>query len=171
MTRRDFFAATTSMVGGGLAAACASNDPRQPDTGPVLVVGAGMAGLAAARSLVDAGLRVRIIEARDRIGGRVYTDRDWGTPLEMGASWIHGTTDNPLVELAQKARAELAPTDYYGWAKLVVDPQLQPLDYDPARWRRFVERARSRADDGSLAAAVTAFGSGLSDAESTQLAF
>jgi monoamine oxidase len=171
MNRRDFFAATTSMVGGGLAGACASNDPRKPDIRPVLIVGAGMAGLSAARILVDAGLRVRVIEARDRIGGRVYTDRGWGVPVEMGASWIHGMTDNPLVELAQKAGAEVAPTDYYGWAKLVVDPQLRPLDYDPARWRGFVERARSQVDDGSLAAAVKVAGAGLSDSEHAQLAF
>ena len=130
-----------------------------------------MAGLSAARSLVDAGFRVRLLEARDRIGGRVYTDRGWGTPLEMGASWIHGMTDNPLVELAHQAGAELATTDYYGWAKLVVDPRLGPLDYDPARWRRFVEQARSRADGGSLAAAVKAAGAGLSEAENAELAF
>lgn len=130
-----------------------------------------MAGLSAARSLADAGLRVRVIEARDRIGGRVHTDRGWGTPLEMGASWIHGTADNPLMGLAQQAGAELAPTDYYGWAKLVVDPKLPPLDYDPARWRRFVEQARPRVDDGSLAAAVKAAGAGLSESENAQLAF
>ncbi len=171
MTRRVFFAATTSVVGGGLAGACTSNDPRHPDTPPVLVVGAGMAGLSAARSLVDAGFRVRVIEARDRVGGRVYTDRAWGMPLEMGASWIHGTADNPLTEVAQKAGADLVPTDYYGWAKLVVDPHLPPLDYDPARWRGFVERARSRVDDGSLAAALTADASALSESESAQLAF
>lgn len=173
MSRRDFFAATTSMVGGGLAGACASNDQPRPSTQPVLIVGAGMAGLSAARSLVDAGLRVRVIEARDRIGGRVYTDRGWGVPLEMGASWIHGAADNPLMELAQSARAQLVSTDYYEWAKLVVDPQLQPLDYDPATWRTFVERARSRVDDGSLAAAVKAAAAGarLSESESAQLAF
>lgn len=72
-----------------------ADHPPPPDTKSVLIVGAGMAGLSAARSLADAGWRVRVIEARDRIGGRVYTNRDWGVPLEMGASWIHGTTDNP----------------------------------------------------------------------------
>jgi monoamine oxidase len=160
MSRRGFFAATTSLVGGGLAAGCGSNPPPPPGTPPdnkaVLVVGAGMAGLSAARSLADAGWPVRVIEARDRIGGRVYTDRDWGAPLEMGASWIHGITDNPLVELAQRARAQLATTDYYGWAKLAVDPRLPPLAYDPRTWRTFVERARGRVDDGSLGAAVDA---------------
>jgi monoamine oxidase len=173
MSRREFFAATTSLLGGGLAAACASDPAPPPDTKAVLVVGAGMAGLSAARSLTDAGWPVRLIEARDRIGGRAYTNRDWGVPLEMGASWIHGTTDNPLTELAKKAGAQLVPTDYYGWAKLAVDPRLPPLRYDPETWRKFVERARGRVDGGSLGAAVDAAanGAGLSDADRAQLGF
>jgi monoamine oxidase len=173
MSRREFFAATTSLVGSGLAAACASDPAPPPDTKAVLVVGAGMAGLSAARSLTDAGWPVRLIEARDRIGGRVYTNRDWGVPLEMGASWIHGTTENPLTELATKAGAQLVPTDYYGWAKLAVDPRLPPLRYDPETWRKFVERARGRVDGGSLGAAVDAAanGAGLSDADRAQLGF
>ena len=172
LSRRDFFAATTSVVGAGLAAACAADRRPPPDTKAVLVVGAGMAGLSAARDLADAGWPVRVIEARDRIGGRVYTNRDWGVPLEMGASWIHGTSDNPLMELAHKAHAQLVPTDYYGWAKLAVDPPLQPLDYDPETWRTFVERARDRVDGGSLGAAVSAAASSAElSGSGAQLAF
>ncbi|BBZ45334.1 amine oxidase [Mycobacterium parmense] len=171
MSRRDFLAATTSVVGGGLVDACTPARPSQP--GPVLVVGAGMAGLSAARSLADAGWPVRVIEARDRIGGRVCTDRGWGTPLEMGASWIHGTTGNPLVELAGRAGAQLITTDYDGWADLAVDPVLQPLTYDRGRWREFVERARAVVDGGSLAAAVGAAADreALSARDRVQLAF
>jgi monoamine oxidase len=139
-----------------LAAGCASDPPSPPDTKSVLIVGAGMAGLCAARSLTDAGWPVRVIEARDRIGGRVYTHRDWGVPLEMGASWIHGTTDNPLMDLARNAQVQLVPTDYYGWAKLAVDPRLQPLEYRPKHWRKLVDRARDQVDGGSLGAAVNA---------------
>jgi monoamine oxidase len=173
MTRREFFAATTGLVGGGLAAACGAGPAPPPDSKAVLVVGAGMAGLSAARSLADAGWPVRVLEARARIGGRVYTNRDWGAPLEMGASWIHGTTDNPLTDLAQRARAQLAPTDYYGWARLAVDPRLPPLAYDPQTWRTFVKRARGRVDDGSLGAAVDAAAARaeLGDSERAQLAF
>ncbi|GLC27688.1 flavin monoamine oxidase family protein [Roseisolibacter agri] len=59
----------------------------------VLVLGAGVAGLAAARVLVDAGRRVLVLEARDRIGGRVLTQRreDLATPIELGAEFVHGT--------------------------------------------------------------------------------
>jgi renalase len=56
-----------------------------------LVIGAGMAGLTAARDLIDANENVIILEARDRIGGRVHTDRSFaGIPVEFGAELIHG---------------------------------------------------------------------------------
>src|SRR5436190_6347077 len=57
----------------------------------VLVIGAGASGLAAARGLADAGRRVIVLEARDRIGGRVWTDRSFADiPVERGAEFIHG---------------------------------------------------------------------------------
>ena len=64
----------------------------------VLVLGAGVAGLAAARTLADRGLQVTVLEARDRIGGRCWT-RDG---LDFGAHWIHGTEGNPLTNVARK---------------------------------------------------------------------
>jgi monoamine oxidase len=182
MSRRAVLTATMSAVTGGLVAACTSGHDSAPpppppeikaDTKSVLIVGAGMAGLAAARSLVDAGWPVRLIEARDRIGGRVYTNRDWGVPIEMGASWIHGTANDPMMELARKAQAQVIPTDYYGWAKLAVDPHLSPMDYDPDAWRTFVERACDRVNGGSLGAAVDAAAKReeLSSPDRAQLAF
>src|SRR5919204_5400079 len=58
----------------------------------VLVVGAGMAGLAAARALHDAGCDVLVLEARDRVGGRVYTRHDPHSPvaIELGAEFLQG---------------------------------------------------------------------------------
>lgn len=55
-----------------------------------VVVGAGVSGLAAARLLAKAGQRVMVVEARDRVGGRVWTDRSDGAITDRGASWIHG---------------------------------------------------------------------------------
>lgn len=78
----------------------------------VIVVGAGVAGLSAARTLHAAGLRVTVLEARDRIGGRVWTDRTLGVPLDMGASWLHGERRNPLTTLADDNDIRRIPTDY-----------------------------------------------------------
>ncbi|MGL4405566.1 MAG: FAD-dependent oxidoreductase [Notoacmeibacter sp.] len=71
----------------------------------VIVIGAGMAGLSAARKLSEAGKSVVVLEARDRIGGRIHTDRSLGFAAELGANWIHGRDGNPLVELAAAAGA------------------------------------------------------------------
>lgn len=55
----------------------------------VVVIGAGFAGLMAARELQAAGISVEMIEARDRIGGRAWTEERMGRPLELGATWVH----------------------------------------------------------------------------------
>ena len=62
----------------------------------VIVVGAGMAGLVAARLLHDSGFAVTVLEARKRIGGRTWTDDSLGAPLDLGGSWVHGVDGNPL---------------------------------------------------------------------------
>ncbi len=61
-----------------------------------MVVGAGMAGLVAARILEETGFSVKVLEARDRLGGRIWTDTSLGYPCDLGASWIHGARGNPL---------------------------------------------------------------------------
>jgi monoamine oxidase len=71
----------------------------------VLVLGAGVSGLAAAARLTRAGCDVRVLEARDRIGGRVYTVRDpdvWPVPVDLGAEFIQGRVA-ALLALAGKA--------------------------------------------------------------------
>jgi monoamine oxidase len=73
----------------------------------VIVIGAGIAGLAAATKLRAAGLTVTVLEARGRTGGRIWTDRAvLGFPCDMGAGWIHGpSADNPVTDLARRANA------------------------------------------------------------------
>ena len=56
----------------------------------VIVIGAGISGMGAAKELIAQGCNVTVLEARDRTGGRIYTDVMGTTKVDMGASWIHG---------------------------------------------------------------------------------
>ncbi len=79
----------------------------------VVVIGAGMAGLTAARALRDDRRRVVVVEGRDRIGGRIWTNRDLGPPLDLGASWIEGGGPaNPIARLAKRFGVETKVTDW-----------------------------------------------------------
>jgi len=71
-----------------------------------------MAGLAAATNLQKQGFKVVVLEARQRIGGRMKTDRSLGCAVDLGASWVHGINGNPLVELANASGAKLARTHF-----------------------------------------------------------
>ncbi len=78
----------------------------------VVIVGAGMAGLVAARMLHDSGFDVTVLEARTRLGGRIWTNHTLGVPVDLGASWVHGAGTNPLVRWCQNAgiALQIAPT-------------------------------------------------------------
>src|SRR2546427_6199399 len=88
--------------------------PRDRKRVDVLILGAGAAGLAAARDLSHAGLRVTVIEARPRVGGRILTLHDPRSPvpLELGAEFIHGESPEtlPLAQAAGLAVLELPGT-------------------------------------------------------------
>jgi monoamine oxidase len=102
----------------------------------VVVVGAGVAGLSCARSLVGAGARVTVVEARGRIGGRVWTDRSAGVPVERGAGWIHGFARNPVTPIARRSGARPIPFDYDDLALF------GPGDKSVARSRVWAAQAR-----------------------------
>lgn len=78
----------------------------------VLIIGAGLAGLSAAQRLIECGREVLVIEARSRIGGRVWTTSTFGAPMDLGAGWIHGWKDNPLWDLAQGLGMKATATNY-----------------------------------------------------------
>jgi monoamine oxidase len=73
----------------------------------VVIVGAGMAGLMAAHRLQVFGYRVTVVEARDRVGGRVWTDRSMGGGVDLGGSVVTGRDGNPVALLAEQMRLEL----------------------------------------------------------------
>src|SRR5437764_626909 len=86
------------------------NDPS------VIVIGAGLAGLAAARELGRAGLAVWVLEARDRIGGRGFTEHDPGcaVPIALGAEFIHGRA-REIWDPLEKGRIEITEVDGDNW--------------------------------------------------------
>ncbi|WP_372620511.1 flavin monoamine oxidase family protein [Falsiroseomonas sp.] len=78
----------------------------------LLVIGAGAAGIAAARTAQAAGRSVRVLEARGRVGGRAMTETTTlGVPFDLGATWLHAAERNPLVPLARGLGIALADSD------------------------------------------------------------
>ena len=69
----------------------------------VVVVGAGIAGLTVANALAHGGVECVVVEARDRIGGRLHTVNLAGSPVDLGGSWISTPVGNPMRAFAQQA--------------------------------------------------------------------
>jgi monoamine oxidase len=109
-TSVDFPSTTTGGYESGVRAARQLISEVEPTR--VVVIGAGIAGAAAAKTLANAGIAVRVLEATDRIGGRIHSSTEWGAPVELGAAWVHFTKGNPVTGLAAAAGVSLVPTDY-----------------------------------------------------------
>jgi monoamine oxidase len=96
VSRRGVLIGTAAAaLAAGTLAACATGESRATDDHEfdVVVIGAGASGLGAARDLVDAGKKIMVVEARDRVCGRMFTDRtSMPVPIELGCEFIHGTT-------------------------------------------------------------------------------
>lgn len=83
----------------------------------VIVIGAGYAGLTAARNAVRSGLSVLLLEARDRIGGRTWSSNIGGYPFELGGTWIHWTQPHTFREIyhyRMKDELEVSPDYSHG---------------------------------------------------------
>lgn len=84
-----------------MASSCNEDDKKQPNGKTVVVVGAGISGLIAAKKLKENGFNVIIFEAQNKVGGRMKSNRSLGIAFDEGASWIHGIDGNPITSLAQ----------------------------------------------------------------------
>ena len=105
MTRRDFLSASaalaaTAVLGGR---AWAAPLPREAD---IVVIGAGAAGIAAARRIMAANRKVIVVEAAGQIGGRCSTDTaTFDVPFDRGARWMHNPETNPMIKLGARRGA------------------------------------------------------------------
>ena len=127
----------------------------------VAVLGAGVAGLAAARALHDAGYSVVIFEARDRIGGRVATVRadTWPIPVELGSSWVHDIEASDLAETLSNLDINTAAFDYDNDTTLFAgDVTQDSLDSATDAIESAIESVNGAESDMSIAAAVAASG-------------
>lgn len=132
-------------------------------TADALVIGAGAAGLRAAAALERAGKRVIVLEARDRIGGRCWSDQRMpGLSLELGAAWIHGSNPaNPVFFAARQLGLRLVPsnTGQLGGALAIWD----------AQGRRLTPEAQQRLDGLTRAAESFVFAADAPAHESVEL--
>ena len=129
-----------------LAVAPARAAPTNPD---VVIIGAGAAGVSAARQLAAARVPFLLLEARDRIGGRAYTEgRSLGAPFDHGAAWLHSADRNSLSALA--AAEGMTVVDDRAPADLLF-AGASPLPLEPAE--RAYARLEAMAETGEAALA------------------
>lgn len=137
--------------------------PSDPD---VAIVGAGAAGIAAARECLALGLSCLVLEAMDRTGGRAFTESArLGAPFDHGASWLHQADDNPLVPLARAMGLRLVDSDavrerhVFIGSRRATAAELDALDAARARFDATVAaRAALGPPDIPLAEAVPSGG-------------
>jgi monoamine oxidase len=108
ITRRAFLGSAAALaVTPALAQRATGPLPREAD---VVVIGAGAAGIAAARRIVAANRKVIVLEASNQIGGRCITDSTtFDVPFDRGARWIHNPETNPMIKLARSAGLDIMP--------------------------------------------------------------
>ncbi len=116
MQRRKFVKKTWAglsliLMTPSLLTSCAEDDDIRPNGKTVVVIGAGISGLAAAKKLKQKGFTVVILEAQEKVGGRIRTDRSLGVAFDEGASWIHGSKGNLITNLAARSGANTFFTD------------------------------------------------------------
>lgn len=101
ITRRGFLSASAAVAAMPVLRAAAAPLPREAD---IVVIGAGAAGIAAARRIMAANRKVVVVEAASQVGGRCITDtRTFDTPFDRGARWMHNPETNPMIRLARGA--------------------------------------------------------------------
>ena len=111
--RAALFLATPWVIGGQQRGNAKNPANELSNKKSILVIGAGMAGITAARLLQDSGHQVTVLEGRERLGGRIHTKQFGNSLIDLGAAWIHGDSpDNPLITLAKKYELNTLATNW-----------------------------------------------------------
>jgi monoamine oxidase len=109
MTRRDFLSASATFAATPALGASAWGAPL-PREADIVVIGAGAAGIAAARRIMAANRKVIVVEAAGQIGGRCLTDTaTFDVPFDRGARWMHNPDTNPMITLGRNAGLDIYP--------------------------------------------------------------
>jgi monoamine oxidase len=128
------------------AAGVALIRPAAAEDADVVIIGAGAAGIGAARALTAAGKRFVIVEARERAGGRLWTNTDLGHPFDAGGAYIHFAETNPWSAIA--AEAGIDPRGGYRlWAGSIAYRDGAPLSIEEAAARAAGMRKVAEAYD------------------------
>jgi monoamine oxidase len=107
ITRRSLLSASAAFAAAPILRATAAPLPREAD---IVVIGAGAAGIAAARRVMAANRKVVVVEAANQIGGRCITDSTtFDVAFDRGARWMHNPETNPMIRLARSIGLDVSP--------------------------------------------------------------
>ncbi|KAF2197221.1 amine oxidase [Delitschia confertaspora ATCC 74209] len=121
------------------------------------IIGAGVAGLRCADILLQHGVKVTILEGRNRVGGRLCQSNELGHLVDLGPNWIHGTDDNPILDLAKETRTITNTWDgrqsiFDQLGKLI--PEKDALEYGELVWT-VIEQAMKYSNENTASIPAT----------------
>jgi monoamine oxidase len=128
------------------------------DKQQIIVIGAGIAGITAAKKLQTQGYQVIILEGRDRIGGRIWTDNSLGVPLDLGAAWIHTVDGNPTTPLVKQFGIQTVISDLKSqWSYKGVNQLLSESDevLINQAFQSFMDRVNKLKNDAPSSQRIT----------------
>ncbi|MGI0479248.1 flavin monoamine oxidase family protein [Geminocystis sp. CENA526] len=154
MVNRRFFLCLTSLIATYTFSSKNLANNINKAKGKIIIIGAGIAGLTAGKTLQNQGFEVILLEARNRIGGRLWTSKKWdNASVDMGASWIHGKQGNPITKLANSINAQVFPTKsekaiiYDLNGKIITEDKEEKLDKLAQKIEQIIIKIQNKYND------------------------